>query len=229
MNAHPLSSGRLHRTRERIPARRAAGFALALSILMPLPCSAFTAVADTSGGYGFQVLNQIMRTWKQPAGARGTVLMELRIEPSGALADCSILQPSLSPTADAALCAAAHNAAPYPYAPFGAEAKVSLAAAYSAGEPGAAEAPAPTYAEMLRQSISPHLIVPHGLSGSWTTVVQLDVWADGTIKDCRITRPSGNAAVDAAVMEAIRTPGVISAPPEHMEQRVSLSFTLSAR
>lgn len=215
--------------RESFPARRAAGFALALSLLMPLPCSAFTAVADTSGGYSFQVLNQIMRIWKQPAEARGTVMMELRIEPSGALADCSILQPSLSPTADAALCAAAHNAAPYPYTPFGAEARVSLAAAYSTGETGTAGAQAPTYAEMLRQSISPHLIVPHGLSGSWTTVVQLDVWADGTIKDCRVTRPSGNAEVDAAVMSAIHTPGVISAPPEHAEQRVSLSFTLSAR
>ncbi len=229
MNDHRLSGSQLRSFGNALRFRRTAVFALAMSLLMPLPCSAFTAVADTSGGYSFQVLNQIMRIWKQPAGARGTVMMELRIEPSGALADCAILQPSLSPAADAALCAAAHNAAPYPYTPFGAEARVSLAAAYSTGETGTTPAPAPTYAEMLRQSISPHLIVPHGLSGSWTTVVQLDVWADGTVKDCRITSPSGNADVDAAVMNAIRTPGVISAPPEHTEQRVSLSFTLSAR
>lgn len=220
MNAHRLSAGR---------ALRTAGCMLGLSLLLPLSCSAFTAVADTSGGYSTQVLNQIMRVWKQPAGARGTVMMELRIEPSGALAACTVLQPSLSPAADAALCAAAHNAAPYPYTPFGAEARVSLAAAYSPEGTSTADAPAPTYAEILRQSISPYLVVPHGLSGTWTTVVQIDVWADGTIKDCRITRPSGNTAVDAAVMNAVRTPGVISAPPEHAEQRVSLSFTLSAR
>ena len=33
----------------------------------------------------------------------------------------------------------------------------------------------------------------------------------------------------AAVMAAVRTPGVISMPPEHAEQKVTLSFTLSAR
>ena len=100
--------------------------------------------------------------------------------------------------------------------------------AYGPGDGSASNAPAPSYAEMLRQSIAPHIIMPHGLSGSWTTVVQLDVWADGTMRDCRISRPSGNADVDAAVMAAVRTPGVIPVPPEHAEQRVTLSFTLSA-
>ena len=60
-------------------------------------------------------------------------------------------------------------------------------------------------------------------------MVELDIWADGTMRACRISHPSGNADVDAAVMAAVRTPGVIPLPPEHMEQRVSLSFTLSAR
>ncbi len=218
-------------------ARRVSGLCLVCSAAMisalaasPAPCAAFSAAADTSGGYSSQVLSQIMRVWRQPAGAAGSALIELRIEPSGALADCAVLQPSPSPAADAALCAAAQNAGPYPYTPFGAETRVSLAVVYGSGDPAATQAaPAPTYAETLRQSISPHVVVPHGLSGSWTTVVQLDVWADGTIRDCRITRPSGNAGVDEAVMNAIRTPGVISAPPEHTEQRVTLSFTLSAR
>lgn len=154
--------------------------------------------------------------------------MELRIDPSGHVTDCAILQASASPGADASVCTAAHNAAPYPFPPFNAEARVSLAMAYGPGDGSASNAPAPSYAEMLRQSIAPHIIMPHGLSGSWTTVVQLDVWADGTMRDCRISRPSGNADVDAAVMAAVRTPGVIPVPPEHAEQRVTLSFTLSA-
>ena len=39
---------------------------------------------------------------------------------------------------------------------------------------------------------------------------------------------SDNQKLDAAVMAAVRTPGVIPVPPEHAEQRVTLSFTLSA-
>ncbi len=192
--------------------------------------SAFSAAADTSGGYSTQVLNQILRVWQQPSGARGMAVVELRIAPSGSLAGCSVLQSSATPAADASLCAAAHNAAPYPYPPFGAESLVSLAVAYGPGDASSAgAAPAPSYAEMLRQAIAPHVIMPNGLSGSWTTVVELDIWADGTMRSCRISHPSGNAEVDAAVMAAVRTPGIIPLPPEHMEQRVSLSFTLSAR
>ena len=156
-------------------------------------------------------------------------MLELRIDPSGQLADCSVLQPSASPAADAAVCAAAQNAGPYPYPPFRAEARVSLAFAYGPGESSAGSSPVPSYAEILRQAITPHVIVPHGLSGVWTTVIQLDIWADGTLRECRISQPSGNADVDAAVMAAVRTPGVISMPPEHAEQKVTLSFTLSAR
>ena len=203
--------------------------ALLFSLSIPSSASAFTASADNLGGYSFQVLNQILQVWRQPAGARGLVQTELHIDPSGRLTDCTVLRPSATPAADAALCAAAHNAAPYPYPPFGAEASVALAVAYGPGDGSTPAAPVPSYAETLRQAIAPHVIVPHGLSGSWTTVVLLDIWADGTIRDCRISSSSGNAEVDNAVMAAVRTPGVISVPPEHSEQRVSLSFTLSAR
>ena len=218
----------------RIPApgvSLACAAALVSALALPSVSSAFSATADTSGGYGTQVLSQILRVWQQPSGARGMALVELKIAPSGSLAGCTVLQPSATPAADASLCAAAHNAAPYPYPPFGAESLVSLAVAYGPGDAGTGNAPAPvqSYAEMLRQAIAPHVIMPNGLYGSWTTVVELDIWADGTMRDCRISHPSGNAEVDAAVMAAVRTPGVIPLPPEHMEQRVSLSFTLSAR
>ncbi len=203
--------------------------ALLFGLAAPYPSHAYSAAADNIGGYSTQVLNQILRVWRQPSGARGMAVLELRIDPSGRLTDCSVLQDSATPAADASICTAAHNAAPYPFPPFGAEARVSLAMAYGSGDGSTAPAPAPSYAEMLRQAIVPHIIMPHGLSGSWTTVVQLDIWADGTVRDCRIYRPSGNADADAAVMAAVRTPGVIPVPPEHSEQRVTLSFTLSAR
>lgn len=203
--------------------------AAALLLCLAEPAAAYSAAADNIGGYSTQVLNQLLRVWRQPAGARGMAVMELRIDPSGHLTDCSVLQGSATPGADASVCTAAHNAGPYPFPPFGAEARVSVAMAYGPGDGSSDNAPAPSYAEMLRQAIVPHIIMPHGLSGSWTTVVQLDIWADGTVRDCRINRPSGNADVDAAVMAAVRTPGVIPVPPEHSEQRVTLSFTLSAR
>ncbi len=220
---------------EKTPRARAGAAALACAVALsaglslPSRSLAFSAAADTSGGYSTQVLSQILRVWQQPEGARGMALVELKIAPSGSLAGCSVLQSSATPAADASLCAAAHNAAPYPYPPFGAESLVSLAVAYGPGDGKSGAAPVQSYAEMLRQSIAPHVIMPNGLSGSWTTVVELDIWADGTMRSCRISHPSGNADVDAAVMAAVRTPGVIPLPPEHMEQRVSLSFTLSAR
>ena len=203
--------------------------ALSLALAAPCPALAYAATADNIGGYSSQVLQQILRVWHQPAGARGTALAELTIEPSGALSSCNVLQPSLSPAADAALCAAAQNAAPYPYPPFGAKAQVSLAMSYGPDAPAGQAAPAKSYADTLRDAVAPHLILPQGLSGSWTTVVRIDVWADGSVKDCRITAPSGNAQVDAAVMAAVQSPGAITPPPAHMEQSVSLSFTLSAR
>lgn len=204
---------------------------LAATLFLPCRATAFSAAADNVGGYSSQVLNQILRVWHQPAGARGTALAELTIEPSGALSGCNVLQPSLSPAADAALCAAAQNAAPYPYPPFGAQTRVSLAMAY--GPDGAAgqntTAPAPSYADSLRDAVTPHLILPQGLSGSWTTVVELLVQADGSLKSSRISHSSGNAEADAAVMAAVLSPGAFPPPPGHTEQRVSLSFTLSAR
>ncbi len=227
---HSAASAPSREAFRRFPAGKTALAAASALLLLAAPSTApaFSAAADNIGGYSTQVLSQILRVWRQPEGARGTAVMELRIDPSGHVTDCAILQASASPGADASVCTAAHNAAPYPFPPFNAEARVSLAMAYGPGDGSASNAPAPSYAEMLRQSIAPHIIMPHGLSGSWTTVVQLDVWADGTMRDCRISRPSGNADVDAAVMAAVRTPGVIPVPPEHAEQRVTLSFTLSA-
>ena len=212
------------------PLMRAMGCAALFALLLtPAPSSAATLAADTSGGYSTEVLTQLMQVWREPEGARGTAVVELTIEPSGALAGCAVRQSSVTPAADAALCSAAQNASPYPYPPFGAQSVVSLAAAYSGGrEVAAAERPQ-NYADMLRQSIAPRIIMPQGLSGSWTTVVRIDVWADGSVKDCRISSPSGNEQVDAAVMAAVQSPGAILPPPVHAEQSVSLSFTLSAR
>ena len=212
-------------------AGRAAFCAATLSLLLaaPFPAQAFAAAADNVGGYSTQVLAQILRVWQQPAGARGTAVVELTVEPSGSLLSCNVLQPSMSPAADAALCAASQNAAPYPYTPFSAQTKVSLAMSYGPGATAQGGAPMQSYADTLRGAVTPHLILPQGLSGSWTTVVELVVEADGSLKESRISHPSGNAQADAAVMAAVLSPGAFPPPPDHTPQRVSLSFTLSAR
>lgn len=189
--------------------------------------SAAVAAADTNGSYSTQVLAQFLRVWREPESARGTAVAQLSIAPSGALAGCAICQSSGNARLDASVCSAAQNAAPFPYAPFGAEAVVSLAV--SCGEVSQKGAAPQNYAEMLRQSISPRIRIPKGLAGTWTTVVRIDVWADGSIKDCRIIQASGNAQADAAVMEAVQSPGAITPPPVHAEQSATLSFTLSAR
>jgi len=202
------------------------------ALLFPLPAQAFSAAADHAGGYSSQILGPILQAWKQPEGARGMALFELKVAPSGALSDCRILRESGSPAADASVCVAARNAAPYPYPPYGVETLVTLAFSYGAAEAsakGPLSSATPSYAETLRQNIAPRIILPQGLSGSWTSVLELDIWADGTLRDCRVARPSGNPAVDEAVMAAVRTPGAVTPPPVHSEQRVILSFTLSAR
>ncbi|WP_294557012.1 TonB family protein [uncultured Mailhella sp.] len=230
MNTSSPSVSRLFPGKRLSPLFRGMGPAALIALLLtPAPSAGATFTADTIGGYSTQVLAQILQVWQEPMGARGTAVLELTIDPSGSLAGCAIRKNSVTPAADAALCAAAQNAAPYPYAPFGAQAVVSLGVSYTGGKAEGSVERAPSYAEMLRQSIAPRIIMPQGLSGSWTTVVRIDVWADGSVKDCRITAPSGNAQVDAAVMAAVQSPGAITPPPAHMEQSVSLSFTLSAR
>ena len=206
--------------------------ALLLLLLLGLaaPAQAFTAAADVSAGYGSLVLHQLMRVLTRPSGASGTTIIEIDVTPDGAVSDCRVVQESPFPAQDAALCISAAKGAPYPYPPYGAQATVSLAFCWDdvpASTPAADRAP--SYAETLRQNITPRIVIPAGLSGSWTTVIQLDIYADGSLQTCRVSRSSGNKAVDDAVLQAVLQPGAITPPPRHEPQRVSLSFTLSVR
>ena len=83
--------------------------ALIALLLTPAPSAGATFTADTIGGYSTQVLAQILQVWQEPMGARGTAVLELTIDPSGSLAGCAIRKNSVTPAADAALCAAAQN------------------------------------------------------------------------------------------------------------------------
>lgn len=201
-----------------------------LLLCLTVPAQAFTAAADVSSGYGSLVLHQLMRGLTRPSGASGTTLIEVDVAPDGTVSDCRVVQESLSPAQDAALCISAAKGAPYPYPPYGAQATVSLAFCWDdVSASGTAADQAPTYADTLRQNITPRIVIPAGLSGSWTTVIQLDIYADGSLQACRISRSSGNKNVDDAVLQAVLQPGSITPPPRHEPQRVSLSFTLNVR
>ncbi|WP_298065903.1 TonB family protein [uncultured Mailhella sp.] len=197
-------------------------------LLSASQAQAFTAAADTSAGYGSLVLGQLMRGLTRPAGAGGTSLVEIDIAPDGTVSSCRVIQSSPSPALDAAVCTAAAKGAPYPYPPYGAPATVSLAFCWD-DAPAASASQSMTYAEILRRNITPRIVIPAAPSGSWTTTILLDIYADGSLQSCQVTHPSGSEAVDAAVLKAALQPGSITPPPRHEAQHVTLTFTLNIR
>lgn len=55
----------------------------------------------------------------------------------------------------------------------------------------------------MRDTVLPHIVFTQPVSGNPSAEVLLQLAADGRIQARRLTRPSGNAAWDAAVLRAL--------------------------
>lgn len=59
------------------------------------------------------------------------------------------------------------------------------------------------YGDAIRGAIKPHIVLREFIAGNPTAEVTLTLPADGRIASQELTKPSGNAVWDAAVMRAI--------------------------
>ena len=209
--------------------------ALVVSCLTAAPAFAVAASADTSGGYGAQVMDIIPANWTRPAGATGSTSVIVRITNDGRPFSCELRKSSGNPNVDDAVCMAVAKAGIFPPAPYAAPAEVALTFVYDDGGAGAPAAPASdqtppkSYADTLMDNARPYITLPEGLKGEYSATVRLLVQPDGTLAEYKMEKPSGSSAFDAAVLRALLQPGVITLPPEGKEQNVYLTFSLSGQ
>lgn len=69
--------------------------------------------------------------------------------------------------------------------------------------PPSGPAPARGYGEAVRDTVLPHIVFTQPVSGNPSAEVLLQLAADGSIQARSLSRPSGNAAWDAAVLRAL--------------------------
>lgn len=137
--------------------------------------------------------------------------------------------PPAVPPADRALadlaCRAVAAAGEFEIPPYGMIAEVSLI--LSAGNVRGQVAAQPAdYAELVLKSVQPHIEIPPRLGGEFTVGVTLRVRGNGGIDSVAVSRPSGNKAVDAAIVQALTKPGVVPPPPGGVDRELVLTYTL---
>ncbi|MCH5277582.1 MAG: TonB C-terminal domain-containing protein [Desulfovibrionaceae bacterium] len=207
--------------------------ALVAGCLTAAPALAVAVSADSSGGYGAQVMDIILANWTKPADATGSTSVIVRITNDGKPFSCELRKSSGKSGVDDAVCMAVAKAGIFPPTPYAAPAEVALTFVYDdAGAPPAtaqasAQAPAKSYADILMDNARPHISLPEGLQGEYSATVRLLVQPDGTLAEYKMEKPSGSSAFDAAVLRALLQPGVITLPPEGKEQNVYLTFSLA--
>lgn len=215
--------------------------------------AAVGGAADTVGGYAAQVLEQTLSQWQPPAGISGMARVLVRVGSDGRVLSCEatpepganakqapttavpgssftvtslgggVASAAPSPLVDS-VCLAVGKAGAFGVPPYAMLTEVYLS--LMAGNVALAAQSRPAdYADEVLGRVRPHVTPPVRLKGAFTTRIQLKVRADGSIEQIRVDAPSGNAAVDAAVLQAFAVPGVIPVPGTPKE--LLLSFTVS--
>lgn len=197
------------------------------------------AGADAAGGYAGQVLETLLPLWEPPEGASGVVLVALRLSSEGRLLFCETKRGSGNPKLDESPCLAALKPKTFGPPPYGAVTEVYLTlatdrAALLAGARNTAAdpapAPAPTYAEQVMRAVRPHLAVPPNLGGKFAAEVNVRIVPKdgaGGVEQISVFKASGRGDVDAAILAAICTPGILPLPPEG-GANLRLSFTVES-
>ena len=176
------------------------------------------AGADTAGGYAGDVLVKVLPAWQPPAGASGIVTISLRI--GSAL--------------DESACQAVVRAGTLPTPPYGAITEVYLT---FMTDPGALKGTAPqgqasapkerSYAEEIMFRAKPYIQIPQGVHGEYSVELTLRINETGGIEQMSVSKSSGKAEVDNAVLTGVIREGVIPPRPAGSEPlTMRLLFTL---
>ena len=175
------------------------------------------AGADTAGGYAGDVLVKVLPAWQPPAGASGIVTISLR---NAAL--------------DESACQAVVRAGTLPTPPYGAITEVYLT---FMTDPGALKGTAPqgqasapkerSYAEEIMFRAKPYIQIPQGVHGEYSVELTLRINETGGIEQMSVSKSSGKAEVDNAVLTGVIREGVIPPRPAGSEPlTMRLLFTL---
>lgn len=191
------------------------------------------AGADTAGGYAGDVLVKVLPAWQPPAGASGIVTISLRIGSDGAR--CTARQ------AASRQCRARRVRLPgrrargtLPTPPYGAITEVYLT---FMTDPGALKGTAPqgqasapkerSYAEEIMFRAKPYIQIPQGVHGEYSVELTLRINETGGIEQMSVSKSSGKAEVDNAVLTGVIREGVIPPRPAGSEPlTMRLLFTL---
>lgn len=111
-------------------------------VLAGQPALAVVVSADTSGGYGGQVLDILMQSWVRPEGASGSASVLVRITTDGRPFSCELRKSSGQSFIDDSICLAVAKAGIFPPTPMGMPAEVALTFVFD--NTGTAAIPSPT-------------------------------------------------------------------------------------
>ena len=173
------------------------------------------AGADTAGGYAGDVLVKVLPAWQPPAGASGIVTISLRIGSDGRPLYCEASRTLRTP-------------------PYGAITEVYLT---FMTDPGALKGTAPqgqasapkerSYAEEIMFRAKPYIQIPQGVHGEYSVELTLRINETGGIEQMSVSKSSGKAEVDNAVLTGVIREGVIPPRPAGSEPlTMRLLFTL---
>ncbi len=82
------------------------------------------------------------------------------------------------------------------------------------------------YFSLLKRRMLENLDKPPGLSDSLIAIAEFRLGADGSVSGAQITRSSGSAEFDRAVLDAISRFRPIGARPDHKGETVNLTFRM---
>lgn len=208
-----------------------------LSCLLPAPAAGVAVSADTSGGYGAQLMDIIIQNWTMPLGATGSTSVIVRITNDGRPFSCELRKSSGNSVVDDSICMAVAKAGIFPPTPYAAPAEVALTFLYDAavarnandGQSDTFSTPeavfVKSYQDMLMDNAREQIQAPQHLKGDFTSTIRLLVRPDGTLAEYAMEQTSGSIEFDSAVLRALLHPGVITPPPDGKEQNVYLTFS----
>ena len=164
------------------------------------------AGADTAGGYAGDVLVKVLPAWQPPAGASGIVTISLRIGSDGRPLYCEASRKSEV------------------YLTF----MTDPGALKGTAPQGQASAPKErSYAEEIMFRAKPYIQIPQGVHGEYSVELTLRINETGGIEQMSVSKSSGKAEVDNAVLTGVIREGVIPPRPAGSEPlTMRLLFTL---
>lgn len=210
-------------------------FILWAALCLPVTAlAAALAAVDQSGGYSDQVLEKVARHWNPPQeNAERKVRVRVGLDGEGKVVRCEPVASSSSAAVDKAACLAVREAGSFGTPPYGLPIDVYLA--FWTAKPTPMGIPAPpeakvesaeaTYAATVNARVRTMINLPAKMAdGKYTVRAEARIDPDGRISQSRLTRRSGNADVDNAVMRALSHAGKMPPPPSKSTQDVNLTF-----